>query len=722
MTQSEVYLITAYGAAISGKKAPAPSADIDWNVLFNMAVAHGAASALYYSLTDVEGIPEDFAKKLAAFHDKAVYKELCRDEEAKNIFRSFEQAEISYLPLKGAVLRMYYPKTDMRIMSDTDVMIKAKDRRAVRSIMKDNGFSFEESESGHDIYKKPDGQIFEIHFKAEDESAFHQKLLSRAVAKEGSSRLSLTVDDFYLYQISHLARHMRLGGAGLRMFADIKVFCARHSADLNKEYIERMLEGMGLVRFEIGVKSLIAVLFYGQKTDALTKNMLNYVLDGGVFGSEENCFANKRGNQSKIGYFFSSVFPSFGKMKERYPFLKYLPFMLPFMWIFRWFALLFKGKRPAERYRKAAQADARRLENNRLLFKTLGLRYGKDGMSGGDIALCIILIVVLLSSIVILGMPLLTETKYDREELSLEISEETSEDSSEEIIEESYGMKPESYHDTITFKDGIYVGWLIDGVPNESGTLTFPNGEYYTGGFADGEFNGRGEYNYLDGSRYEGDWFEGKIEGKGAFYYSDGSYIYADFVEGKPTGVCTYEYANGDFYEGELLELQRHGKGTFKWANGDTYDGDFVHGDRQGYGKYTYCGGEVYYEGFWVDNVQNGYGNYKNEDGIFSGVYVEGVLEGKGIAKFSNGDKYEGIFVHGVMTDENGKYTFRDGSKYTGSFKNNSFEGTGTLTFRDGSWVKGSFTNGLLQGKATYYDSSTGKKKTVMYKDGKPQD
>ncbi len=727
MTQSEIYLITAYGAALAGRKAPTPTADIDWSALLDMAVAHGAASSLYYSVTDVEGVPEDFVRKLADVHEKAVYKDLCREEEAKSIFRSFEQAEIAYLPLKGAVLRMYYPKTDMRLMGDTDVIINTRDRRAARSIMKDNGYTFTDSQSNHDVYTKPDGQTFELHFKPEDDSSFHRKLLSRAVAKEGSSRLSLTVDDFYVYLITHLARHMQLGGAGLRMFADIKVFCARHAADFNKEYIERTLESLGLIRFEVGVKSLVAVLFYGQAMDALTKNMLDYVLDGGVFGNAENVYANKRGDKSKIGYFFSSVFPSYSSMKERYPFLKYLPFMLPFMWIFRWFALLFKGKQPAARYRKAAQADSRRIENNKLLFKTLGLRYGKGGMSGGDIALCIILIAVLLASIIILGKPLLTETEYGREELSLDISSEDTEETTEATTEDtsddgSFEPMPESYYGEITFKNGLYKGYLISGVPNGSGILTFSNGESYIGGFSDGEFNGRGVYNYQDGSSYDGMWFEGEINGQGALHFADGSYIFADFIEGETTGICSYEYPNGDFYEGPLVDWKRHGEGKFRWVNGDTYEGSFVNGERQGYGVYTYCGGEVSYEGYWVENVQNGYGNYKTEDGVFSGVYVQGVLEGKGTARFSNGDKYEGIFVHGVMSDENGTYTFRDGSKYKGSFKSNSFEGTGTLTFRDGSWVKGSFEKGLLQGKATYYDKDTGKKKTVTYKDGKPQD
>ncbi len=720
MTLTELYLINLYAAALSGKPCATAPDGVDFDALFDMALRHGAAPAVYYSAIKEESIPESFKKKLEAVHEKAVYADIRREEEEKNIFAAFEQAEIDYLPLKGSVVRMYYPCTDMRVMGDTDIIINRRDRRTARSIMKDNGFTFEESLSGHDIYKKNDGQVFELHFKPEDESAFHTKLLDRAV-KVGDHRLSLTVSDFYIYMISHLARHMRTGGAGLRLFADIKVFCARTASDLDVDYIERTLKSMGLLKFEKGVKSFVSVAFYGAAGDATARAMADYVMEGGVFGNEENHYANKRGDKSRVGYFFSSVFPSYGRMKSRYPFLKYLPFLLPIMWVFRWFALLFKGKDPQKRYQKAANSDPKRMERNKRLFNTLGIKYGKDRMSGGDIALYLIIIAVLVSAIIILGRPFFTETEYKRNH-SETVSGEESKETSEEVssAESSEDVMPERYMGEITYNDCKYKGELKNGVPDGAGTLEYPSGETYVGSFSDGEFNGKGVYTYLDGTKYDGMWFEGEINGQGALYLTDGSYIYGEFIEGHPSGICDYEYPNGDVYKGTLVNWKRNGEGTFIWSNGDKYEGTFVDGERQGYGVYTYCDGGTY-AGYWIDNVQNGKGTYTTDEGAFSGIYVEGILEGEGKVEFKNGDKYEGAFVHGIMTDENGKYSFKDGSFYMGSFKQNHFEGKGKLTFRDGSWVEGNFEKGLLQGKATYYNASTGKKRTVTYKNGEPQ-
>ncbi len=726
MTLTELYLINLYAAALSGKPCATAPDGVDFDALFEASVRQGAATAIYYSAKNETSIPESLKKKLAAVHEKAVYADVRREEEEKNIFSAFEQAEIDYLPLKGSVVRMYYPCTDMRVMGDTDVMINRRDRRAAKDIMQDNGFTFTESLSGHDIYKKSDGQVFELHYKAEDESEFHQKLLERAV-KTGEHRLSLTVSDFYIYMISHLARHMRTGGAGLRLFADIKVFCARVAADLDKEYIARTLKEMGLAKFEIGVKSFVSVIFYGAAADATTRAMAEYVLEGGTFGSEENHYANKRGDKGKVAYFFSSVFPSFKRMKARYPFLKYLPFLLPLMWVVRWFALLFKGKEPQKRYEKAANADPKRIEKNKKLFESLGIKYGKERMAGGDVALYLIIIAVLVAGIVILSRPFVSEMEYKKasaiEETTEEQSQAPSEESAEETSDESSddGI-PDRYYGEIIYNDAKYKGELINDIPDGFGSIEFPSGETYVGGFSEGLFNGKGAYTYLDGKKYDGMWFEGEINGNGALYFPDGSYIFGEFVEGTPMGVCDYKYNNGNIYRGTLRGWKRHGEGTLTWSNGDKYEGSFVEGKRQGYGVYTYADGDASYKGNWIDNVQNGQGTYTTDDGSFSGIYVEGVLEGAGVAEFENGDKYEGIFVHGVMTDENGKYSFNDGSSYTGSFKNNAFEGKGKLAYSDGSWVEGTFEKGLLQGKAVYYNAETGKKRTVTYKNGEPKE
>lgn len=729
MTLTERNLVKAYAAALAGKTCSADFTDVDSTSFFRLAMSQGVASAVYYSLKDGE-VPEDLRAMLEDAHNKALLWDLSREEEEKRVFAAFDKADVNYLPLKGSVMRMYYPSTDMRLMGDTDIMIERFNRKDAKKIMESCGYKKTDSHSGHDIYKHENGNVFEVHWKPADGSDFHKNLMERALpVGEKGCRLSLNLSDFYIYMMCHFARHVRTSGAGIRMLADIKVFFSRCGLKIDAAYVKDVLESMGLVRFEIQVKKLIHCMFYGNTPDELTKNFADYILSGGVFGSAEISAANKRGDKSRLGYFISSVFPSYGAMKERYPFLKYLPFLLPIMWIFRWISLVFRGKKPAERYARVAAVDKATQKRNKELMAGLEIkRYknGKQRMTAGDIATALLLIGVLVFAIILIGTRLLQPGREnDKKPASDEVLQDSTEMSSEETsddvsVDEPSVEIPEREYGTIAYREGLYTGWLSQGVPDGTGTLVFNSGESYTGSFYQGMFNGNGVYKYNDGSRYDGMWHEDEINGIGTWYFPDGGFVSGDFFEGKPTGVCVYECANGDVYEGTLKDGKWHGKGKFVWTSGDVYEGDFNMGVRQGQGKYLYSNGDSY-EGGWINDVQNGKGTYTIGGNKYTGVFVEGVLEGEGTLLFKNGDCYKGYFIHNKYWDEEGLLTFAKGGSYSGGFEDGKFNGYGVIAYADGDMVKGDFVDGYLQGEAQYYYGDEEVWHTVTYVDGKPQ-
>lgn len=746
MTVTENYLVKAYAAACAGTGCTADHEGVDAMELYTLALSQGIANTVYYSIKDSGWLPQEVMARFEEAHDKAVLWDLTREEEEKRVFSALTKGDISFLPLKGSVMRIYYPSTDMRVMGDTDIMIDKYARKDVRRIMGSCGYKKTDSHSGHDVYEHTNGCVFEVHYQPADGSRFHRTLMERAIPVGNSgNRLSLSISDFYLYMLSHLARHVRTTGAGLRMFGDIKVFYSRCGNKIDTGYVSGVLEEMGLTVFEKQVKKLIHSLFYGAECDKTTADFASYIMSGGVFGSADNYAANKRGTKSKLGYFISSVFPSFGAMRERYPFLKYLPFMLPFMWVFRWFSLLFRGKNPKARYARGAAISKETLKRNKSLMDALQLkRYknGKQRMTGGDIVVSLLAICVLAFAIVYIGRLFFSDGSLSKnvadntavdssmgDDGSGEYGDGSSSDSGEDsgigsdvpVIDDPSFDIPE-WEDVkgYPFDDGTYTGQILNGLPDGVGTYMYHSGKIYQGSFSEGKYNGKGVCRYTDGSCYDGMWFEGTMNGEGTWYNADGSHVMGMFVDGKIDGVCTYVCANGDEYEGTLKDGKWHGKGKFVWVNGDVYEGDFVEGVRHGQGKYRYADGSVY-SGNWIDDEPNGMGTLTSGSTVTSGVFVDGLLEGEGTATMSGGNKYSGYFVHGVFCDEEAVLTFGSGGKYVGGFKDGMLHGQGTLTYSDGDWVKGTFEEGKLQGRAQYYDSSTGKTRTITYVDGNPQ-
>ena len=93
----------------------------------------------------------DWAQSIA----KAVRKEILFDAERTKLFSFMEQNGIWYLPLKGIILKEYYPAVGMRQMSDNDILFDEAYAEEIRQFMTGQGYeviSF--GKIHHDAYEK----------------------------------------------------------------------------------------------------------------------------------------------------------------------------------------------------------------------------------------------------------------------------------------------------------------------------------------------------------------------------------------------------------------------------------------------------------------------------------------------------------------------------------------------------------------------------------------
>lgn len=95
-------------------------------------------------------------------------------------------------------------------------------------------------------------------------------------------------------------------------------------------------------------------------------------------------------------------------------------------------------------------------------------------------------------------------------------------------------------------------------------------------------------------------------------------------------------------------------------------------------------------------------------EGYYSGDLVKGNREGKGTYTWTNGDKYEGHWKNNIKHGE-GTYIWITGEKYTGEWKNDKKDGMGQYKFASGETYDGHFKNNLREGYGTFMwpDSNT---------------
>jgi len=281
-------------------------------------------------------------------------------------------------------------------------------------------------------------------------------------------------------------------------------------------------------------------------------------------------------------------------------------------------------------------------------------------------------------------------------------------------MKHSFGMKrlilvfalcglllPSAYGETISFKEGTYVGDVAGGVPHGHGTYTSSDGYKYVGQYMNGMEHGYGtatenDWKYVGelqndmqhglgteirpNGKYVGEFKNGRSNGQGTYTFDNGDKFVGDSKDGQPWEGTQYDkdgnvvgtisrgmassssssssvtFDNGAKYVGGLKNGEPHGQGTMTWVNGDKYVGDFKDRRIHGQGTFTWANGDKYV-GEFRDYKMNGLGTYTNSDGDrYVGEFQDNKWHGDGVlypatignrlvGEWRNGDAWNAVVI-----------------------------------------------------------------------------
>jgi len=162
---------------------------------------------------------------------------------------------------------------------------------------------------------------------------------------------------------------------------------------------------------------------------------------------------------------------------------------------------------------------------------------------------------------------------------------------------------------------------------------------------------------------------------------SDSIYI-GNYVNKKRNGQGKLILADQCYYEGNFKDGEFDGNGFYRTRN-YTYKGQFIAGKKNGKGKLESFSNKSVYEGEFKNDMKEGYGIEKFNDGsIYKGYFVQGKKQGKGmlsLKKEKNNSVFEGEFKEDKICGK-GKYIWENGKQYDGEWENNEISGFGVLT------------------------------------------
>ena len=340
--------------------------NLEMEHIFQLSRAHSLEALIGTTLKNAGvALPKEWNECIL----KAIRKVMLFDAERTKLFTFMEENAIWYLPLKGIVLKDYYPVIGMRQMSDNDILFDADFGDKVQKYMESQGYKSVVVGTGtHDVYEKEPVYNFELHrilyapMDWNNWEAYYRDIKKKLIRNSATSYgYHFTDEDFYVYIVVHAYKHYVRSGTGLRTLLDFYMYLKAKEQKLDFSYIERECEHLGIEEFELQSRKLCKKVF--QKSDLKTvkefedllteeeKEMLLYYLSSGVYGTLERGvrnsmkqFAKSSGKKSKFAYLLMRIFPGMEAFGQ-YPIIRKHKWLLPVGWVLRFFDIVFNKSR-----------------------------------------------------------------------------------------------------------------------------------------------------------------------------------------------------------------------------------------------------------------------------------------------------------------------------------------------------------------------------------------
>ena len=377
-------------SAVTGNPVTLPE-DFDLEQVMPLIKHHKIGNLAYYGAVNCGIDPKlTVMQELFSIACKCIWVDERQRKALRQLMDAFEAEGIHYMPVKGVLLKTVYPKSDMRIMGDADILIKMEQYDSVQKIMEGLGYTFKEETSNELVWDSPSLHVelhsclvpdYNVDFARYYGDCWH---LGRPVGEHGC-RYEMTDEDHMIYLFTHFAKHYRNGGIGVRHMLDLYVFKKAKPA-LDEGYIAAELKKLKLYDFYCNVFETLEGWFSGGAANEKTELITGRIFASGVFGSlaDRKVFEATRekeqtgssAKQFQRKEWRKAMFLSYDNMCIVYPMLKKAPVFLPVMWVVRWLQVLLKRPQAlAVHSRRLKSCDQKELDTWEAQMQTVGLSF-----------------------------------------------------------------------------------------------------------------------------------------------------------------------------------------------------------------------------------------------------------------------------------------------------------------------------------------------------------
>lgn len=314
---------------------------------FSFCMSHKLEGMVYEYLKRV-GKDDVNVKAIAYFKDKynqGILNNAAQQYYFEMVKNALEKNGIDYLPMKGMIMKTLYPSGDLRCSSDIDIYVGRENAERCKSIMENLGFINSSFGDLHpsDNYRIDKFSYIELHRKLINNKYKWQnecnKITDRIINKQGHEYV-MSDEDFYIFMVCHIAKHVSFGGSGIRAVLDVWLYLQKFK-NMDWNHINDILEKCDLTEFHQNLIKLTEYWFEDREADEKIKKLSIYIAKSGWNGIEEQ-FESAQVNEIagiessrtilKLKSYAHAMFMTREFMEDRYKILKKYPFLLPYFW------------------------------------------------------------------------------------------------------------------------------------------------------------------------------------------------------------------------------------------------------------------------------------------------------------------------------------------------------------------------------------------------------
>lgn len=355
------YLVHLLNCALTDKQPEPLPNELSLEKVFLYGKYHEVANLAFLAVEKLTNVENNLFNKWKTYYYSCIKRDIEQEEVLQEVLTALHSQGVKTLQVQGTVVKKLYPSSDLRTMTDIDLIVEKDNLQKASNILQGLGFALEEENSEEWSGTNQLGILLELHTDFFYSVRTFQNGIRCASAlnnafKYATDKTSLNcyVDNttLYLFNLLHCLKHYLSGGAGIRRILDLYILSEKFKNSLNKEYIGEVLENSKLKKAAERL-TLLAYNWFGDKVAEVDISKTEEIVfisknhgDRSVLVKRKLARKKVQGKKFiKLRYIFSRIFISKQMCYAYYPFCKKHKYPTFLCWIHRLIVLPFSKKK-----------------------------------------------------------------------------------------------------------------------------------------------------------------------------------------------------------------------------------------------------------------------------------------------------------------------------------------------------------------------------------------